>query len=55
MNKKLIIAGTLVLTICFLVLGVVFKKTADGFQGSKGKQAETQEFSCRYSYIDRRG
>lgn len=33
MNRKLIIGATLTLTICFLLLGVVFKSVADKQQG----------------------
>ncbi len=33
MSRKLIIGATLVLTICFLLLGVIFKSTADRHQG----------------------
>lgn len=35
MNKKLIIGATLTITICFLILGIIFKMTAKNHRGIK--------------------
>lgn len=43
MNKKIIIGATLTLAIGFLILGVIFKKSADRFEGMDASAGIVQD------------